>query len=148
MKILILPLLACFLCSCAVQTPQTRIERNHSLYESLSGDQQVLVQQGQIAEAMPSAGVYLAWGKPAVKSQGFREGKSFQRWDYTALQPHVSNHFSYGYGGGYPYGRRGRYGSRSNFGFGQSVDYVPYRSRSVLFRNDRVSSWEVASPPY
>ena len=142
-KILSLALLGIFLCNCAVQTPQTRIERNPALYQALSSKQKELVQQGQIGENMPSGGVYLAWGNPARKSQGHRDGKSFQRWDYMALEPVLTNRFSYGYGSGYRHGRYGRHGYHG-YGVGQSIDYIPYRSRTVLFHQDLVDSWEQA----
>ena len=101
---------------------------------------------------MPSAGVYLAWGKSASKRSGYKDGKSFQQWDYNTLHPVSTNYFSYGYGSGYypyrRYGRYGRYRDYNTFGLGHSIDYIPYRSRSVAFHKDRVSSWEVADPPY
>ena len=142
---------ALLLCSCTISTPQTRIEQNPALYQALSPEHQALAQQGQITKNMPSAGVFLAWGQPASKRSGHKDGKNFLQWDYNSLHPVVSRSFSYGYG--YSpyrrYGRYGRYGGRYNsFGVGQSVDYIPYRARSVAFHKDRVSSWEVANPPY
>ena len=106
MKTLFLGLLAVALCSCASQTPQTRIDNNFGLYEKLSEEHKVLVQQGQIAEGMSGSAVFLAWGKPEQKVGGFREGKHFQRWDYTAHRPVVSNNFAFGSS----FGRSGRRG--------------------------------------
>ena len=152
MKTLFLGLLAVALCSCASQTPQTRIDNNFGLYEKLSEEHKVLVQQGQIAEGMSGSAVFLAWGKPEQKVGGFREGKHFQRWDYTAHRPVVSNNFAFGSS----FGRSGRRGGfrggrfgRGGFGFGQSVTYIPFRSHSVLFVDERVDSWESAQrTPY
>lgn len=149
------PLLFLFLClllaNCTVSTPQTRIDQHPALYQGLSPEHQTLVQRGQITEKMPSAGVFLAWGKPASKRSGYDGGKDYQQWDYNSLRPVVSSGFSYGYGYGPYYGHRGRYGRYGyydTFGLSQSVDYIPYRSRSVVFRNDRVASWEISDPPF
>ncbi|MEM9081609.1 MAG: hypothetical protein AAGC74_13055 [Verrucomicrobiota bacterium] len=130
---------ALFLASCAPSTPSARIEKNPVLYNQLSLREQELVSQGRIEEGMSTAAVYLALGEPDQKSQGSARGVRTERWDYTALYPIYRNHFygHYGYGG---YGRcRRRYGG---IGFGPSIDYVPIRSASVWFENDRVRSWE------
>jgi hypothetical protein len=137
MKHLLLALLSVFLCSCASQNPQTRIQNSRPLYDALSKDHQELVAQGQIAEGMSPSAVYLALGNPDRKSNGRKNGRTFERWDYTSLQPVMVNNFHYGDWGG---GRR--HHGWSGYGIGQSIEYIPYRSSSVWFLNNKVDSWE------
>lgn len=144
MKITFLALASVILCGCVAQTPQTRIQNNPALFQTLSKPHQELAQQGKIAKGMPSAGVFLALGNPSRRSEGHRNGKDFQRWDYTSLQPVIHHNFHFGYGRGYHRYRHHRH----HFGVGHSIDYLPYRSRSVWFTGDRVDSWEFFSQPY
>ena len=128
--------------SCTMSTPQARIERNVSLYDSLPPKHRELVSQGRIAKGMSTSAVYLALGEPSRKTRGFRENQSFERWDYTRMQPHYYNSFYSYFGRGY-----GRYGGRySGFGFAPTIEYVPYRSASVLFHGGAVDSWEQLEP--
>lgn len=129
---------ALVICSCAMQTPQARIEHNPALYEALSPKQQELVSQGKIARGMPKTGVFLAMGNPDRRGQGHKDGQPYERWDYATLRPVYYNTFygSYGYGGGC--GRHGYYG----VGYVPTVDYVRERAASVWFRKDRVDAWE------
>lgn len=128
--------------SCVISSPQTRIDRDYSLYQSLPPKHQELVQRGEIAEGMSKSAVYLAWGNPSRKVQGHRDDADFERWDYTRLQPHYYNRFYTHFGHGY--GRRGRY--YHSYGFAPSIEYVPYRSASVKFRSGTVESWERLGP--
>ena len=52
-----LALVVLLLSSCAIQSPQARIERNPEIYEALTAKQQELVSQGQIAKGMTKPGV-------------------------------------------------------------------------------------------
>lgn len=142
MKALVAALLSVLVCSCAVQNPQTRIEKNRPLFDSLSPKHQDLVAKGEIAEGMPYPAVFLALGNPDRKSRGRREGRDFDRWDYTSLQPVMHNNFHYGYWGGW-----GRYHRMHGWGLGQSIEYIPYRSSSVWFMNGKVDSWEFVGRP-
>ena len=113
---------------------QCRIAANPALYEALSPKHKNLVAEGRLAESMPKTAVFLAWGTPDRRGSGFREGVSFDRWDYTRLQAVHSTAIG-GWGG-----RRGRcYGWG---GYGPSVTYIPYRSATVWFHNERADSWE------
>ena len=128
--------------SCMVATPQWRIERNASLYESLPDNHRDLAGRGRITKGMSQSAVYLALGTPSRKVRGFRNNTSFERWDYTRLQPHFhhSFHTYHGYG-------LGRHGIRYHgFGFAPSIGYLPSRSASVTFRDSRVESWELLDP--
>lgn len=137
--------LSLLFCSCAVDTPQTRIANNGAAYDSLSPRHQALVERGQIEKGMPKKGVRLALGSPRHISHGQRDGTDFERWTYTRLQPvyHQRLFASYGYGG-YRYcgRRRGYYG----LGYAPSIEYYPARSATVFFRGDKVDSWERYAP--
>ena len=130
------------LANCTIGTPQARIDRNYSLFESLPAKHQALVSQGRIAKGMSKSGVFLALGDPSRKSEGFRNDAMFERWDYARLQPHYYNSFSTYFG--YGFGRhRGNY---HGLGFSPTIEYVPYRSASVIFRREVVDSWERLDP--
>lgn len=139
----LLPILAAigaatlFLSSCA-STPTTRIEKNQGIYNQLSLRDQELVSNGKIEEGMSAQAVYLAFGSPDRKLEGESNGLKTMRWDYTSLTPIYTNRFygGFGYGGGCRYRRRGF------FGFSPRVDYIPSRSATVWFEEDRVRSWE------
>lgn len=145
--LLLLPLaaVALMLCSCAVDTPQTRIARNPGAYDSLSQRHQALVERGRIEKGMPKAGVRLALGSPRSIVHGYRDGSDFERWTYTRLEPHYSQNFYGAYRFGdycYPGRRRGYYG----FGYSPTIEYHPIRSATVWFRGEKVDSWESLIP--
>lgn len=148
MKLLppLLALLAVFtLSNCSSVNPAGRIEKNPQIYNDLSLEEQELVSQGQITEGMTPGGVFLALGSPDRRLEGSSEGKRTMRWDYTSLSPVYRSSFfgSYGFGGG-RFGRRGhgRRGGFGSFGFSPSVSYIPTRSSTVWFEDERVRSWE------
>jgi hypothetical protein len=132
--------------SCVPSTPQTRIERNPAAFAALSAKDQELVRQGSIAKGMRAAAVLLAWGEPSARLEGFRDGKTSERWEYTGSEPVYTNsvYGGFGYYGGY----RGRYGRYHGpyvpygYGFGPTVTYVPYCRSRVWFVNGRVDAWE------
>ena len=128
--------------SCAPNTPRLRIEQNLSLYESLTGEHKELVHQGRIAKGMSKNAVYLALGGPSRKIRGFRDDASFERWDYTRLRPAYYHSFHTYHV--HRYGRHGRH--IHGFGFSPTVGYRPYRAASVLFKGEKVDSWEQLSP--
>jgi outer membrane protein assembly factor BamE (lipoprotein component of BamABCDE complex) len=127
------------LANCTASTPQTRIDRNYSLYESLPPKHQELVHQGRITKGMSKSAVFLALGDPSRKTEGYRDNDHFERWDYTRLEPRYYNTFytSFGFG---TYGHR--HSDYYGYGFAPTVEYVPYRSITVLFRSGVVDSWE------
>ena len=129
------------LANCTVGTPQARIEGNYALYESLPEKHRELVSQGRIDKGMSKSAVYLALGDPSRKVRGFRDDAHFERWDYTRLQPRYYHSFHSFYGSGWGCGR-GYHG----YGFAPTVEYVPYRSSSVIFKRDVVDSWERLGP--
>ena len=141
------------LSNCSSSSPTSRIEKHAEIYSELSVRDQELVSQGQIAEGMSPGGVFLALGDPDRQVEGSAEGKRTMRWDYTSLYPIYTNSFygGFGYGGYGGYGRGfggygggyGRHGGRyGGFGFGPQVSYIPGRSSTVWFENERVRSFE------
>ncbi|NWK57142.1 hypothetical protein HW115_16085 [Verrucomicrobiaceae bacterium N1E253] len=130
--------LAILLSSCS-STPQSRIQKNPELYNRLPEKHKALVQQGKIDRGMKQPAVYLAMGNPDSKVTGNREGRSYERWDYSVLTPVYTSGFGgyYGYGRGY-YGRGPYYGT----GYYPEVYYVPTRGSSVYFRKGSVVGWE------
>jgi len=133
-------LVSILLASCANQTPQTRIEQNPKILASLPASQQKAVQSGSIIEGMTKNAVFLAWGNPDKKYENFSEGKKTEKWLYTKLRPVYSQRVSGVFGYGY---RNYRYrGFYPGFGLGTTVSYLPAPAASVIFTNDKVSSWQ------
>lgn len=123
--------------SCAPSTPQARIDRSPEKFSSLKTSHQNLVRQGRIERGMPPDAVYLAWGTPSRIFQGDTAGKNTERWDYAGYRPVHPPGF-HGPPGIHPYSP---YGPPAP-GFGPDVAYVPYRTASVWFVNNRVDAWE------
>lgn len=141
MKPAVTAFLACLaFASCAPSTPQARIAKSPETFASLNKKHQSLVQQGQLGTGMPAEGVLLAWGAPDQRFEGSKNSQRTERWDYSTLRPvYPIGHFGYGYGSHYgPYGRH----FHSGVGYGPEVAYIPERTASVWFINNRVDSWE------
>jgi len=146
-----------FIASCASSTPQSRIEKNPTILESLPESEKNAVKTGNITAGMTKNAVFLAWGNPDRKFESFTEGEKLEKWSYTKLSPVYSQRFSgsFGYGHRRGFGRRrsfgrsgfrgGRFGFKGGhhggFGIGTSVSYIPTPAASVTFKNDRVVSW-------
>ncbi len=142
--------------SCASNSPAKRIEKNPEVFEKLSSSDKELAQQGKIKRGMHKDAVLIAWGKPSGHSAGSRQGKSFEKWNYTRSTPIYTNSFG-GYGGygrgyggygrgyggyGRSYGRRGYRGGYGGFGYGSGIAYIPYTSATVEFDSaNRVTDW-------
>jgi hypothetical protein len=145
MKHLLLPgaALILLLCSCVTQTPQTRIADNPTAFAALSTEHQGLVSKGLIAKGMPKSGVLLALGRPSRQTHGYRDGASYERWDYTRLYPIYTGGFfgSYYHGCGYHHGGYG-------YGYVPEVHYIPQRDASIWFLGDRVHAWDKVAMPY
>ncbi len=125
--------------SCAPSTPETRIRKHPQDYAKLSEKHKEAVARGEIARGMSKEAVLLAWGSPAARIEGLRNGKFSERWNYEGRQAVTHHHFF----GGYTSGGYGRYGySGYNAGFGPEVTYIPYVSASVWFVDGRVDEWE------
>jgi hypothetical protein len=138
-------LLVGVLASCAPSTPQQRIARNPAAFQSLTKKQQDLVSQGLISRGMPAQAVVLAWGPPSRRYEGASQGATTQRWDYFGTQAVVTNQFGFGPG----WGRAGAWG-RCGWGpygwgdpfWGPDIAYIPYRRATIVFKNEKVDSWE------
>lgn len=138
------------LASCASPL-EKRIERNPDLFAKLSPSDQSLVRQGRLREGMTQEAVFLAWGRPDGVAEGVQKGVKTEQWTYLGSQPVYTDTFYGGWGwggwggwGGPGWRRGGGYcGSWDPYwgGYGSSVTYIPYRSASVSFRNDRVTEY-------
>jgi len=96
---------ALFFGGCA--TPEKRISEHPDLYNGLPARQQQLVTQGQIAPGMSRNAVWLAWGNPEQKVNGYARGNTTETWVYLTTTTYPYG-YGYGYGGfgygwGYPY---------------------------------------------
>ena len=165
---------ALFFGGCA--TPESRISKNRDLYNSLPPRQQQLVTQGQIAPGMSRNAVWLAWGGPEQKVNGYARGTATETWIYyttTSAYPYGYGYGGYGYGGfggygPYGYGYPGFWGGgvgvfRSHHGhrfvvFGDPFydpffySYIPltvqYPYKTVTFVNGRVVGFQHMVGPY
>ena len=143
-KLLVLLTAALLASSCVPITPQTRIQHHPQLFDALSPSERDLVQRGELAKGMSQDAVFLAWGPPAMRYEGYHQGKASMRWDYTGARAVYSDSFY----GVYGYGRYGYHGHYAHpygayaYGFAPELTYVPYRRASVWFVNNRVDGWE------
>src|SRR5207302_4433868 len=146
-------------------TTESRISEHRDLYASLPARHQQLVAQGQIAPGMSQNAVWLAWGSPEQKVNGFARGQSTETWVYYSY----TNAYPYGYGyGRFGYGYPGFYGGgigvfRTHHGrrfvvFGDPFydpfysSYIPpqvqYPYKTVTFVNGRVVAFQHLVTPY
>lgn len=124
---------------------EKRIARNPDLFNQLTPSDQLLVRQGRLREGMTKEAVFLAWGRPDGVTEGAQKGVKTEQWTYLGAQPVYTDTFYGGWGWGGPGWRRG-WGYCGPWdpywgGYGTSVTYVPYRTASVNFRNDRVTDY-------
>ncbi len=132
---LLIPGVATFLLgACQTVTPSTRISQNPVMYNMLSTEHKVLVQQGRICEGMSKDAVFLAWGKPNTPPvTGQQNGVSYEKWVYATYQPVMVDTVSVGLGcDSFWHGA----------GLGTSTAYVPQENAWVMFQNNIVTAWE------
>lgn len=149
-------LAAAMLSGCVTtSTVESRIAARPELYIDLPAEHRSLVDRGQIKEGMSKDAVFLAWGAPDGMRESSSNGRRTEVWLYETYDPvytqHVDVGYGYGYGGwGHGYSRsrlRGGHGyydcyPYDSIGIGTEVSYVPRVSRTVKFRNDKVTAWE------
>jgi hypothetical protein len=129
-------LLAMLIPACVPNTPEARIAASPALFDSLTGPHQRLVREGKISKGMPPHAVELALGKPDSRTQGSDRGESFERWEYSSLEPIYFSNF-----GSIPY--HSPYGPAFGYQDAPGVAYVPRIRGLVLFRRNEVSAWEM-----
>lgn len=151
---LLFPLLAVCAVSCSTNTPQTRIEKNPRIFDSLNTADQALVEVGKIQNGMTPPAVFLAWGPPDGRAEGEKEGERFEQWVYQSLSPVVVQStwggWGPGWGPGWGYGgwRRGGLAGPGwgpwgwNNGIATDIAFIPETSSWVKFVNNRVESWQ------
>lgn len=154
-------LIGLLLSSCSSVNPQTRIDKNPSIYEGLPTKHKELVKQRQLSEGMSKNAVFLAWGKADRETESFVDGKNSSTWYYTTLTPSYRQHISGGIILGshynhYPYDHSwhgSRYSSRRHSRryhrgsllyptIGTSVVYSRSDVASVSFKNGKVVAWQ------
>src|SRR5207248_31947 len=120
---------ALFFSGCA--TPESRVSKNPELYNSLPARQQQLVTQGQIAPGMSRNAVWLAWGGPGQKINGYARGNATETWVYYT----TTTAYGYGGSGGYGYGPfgYGPWGYPGFWGGGVGVFRSHHGHRFVVF---------------
>jgi len=129
------------LASCVPMTPQARIDQHPEKFTRLSAQHQILVRQGKIALGMTQDAVAIAWGEPAERFVGTKGTTTTERWDYEDSRPLYTTPSFNNYPGPYdPNHRHLHHGD--GWGMGPEIVYVPSRTGSVWFLNDRVESWE------
>jgi len=137
---------ALFFGGCA--TPEKRISEHPDLYNGLPARQQQLVTQGQIAPGMSRNTVWLAWGNPEQKVNGYARGNTTETWVYL-----TTTTYPYGYGyGGYGYGPYG-YGYPGFWGGGVGVFRTHHGHRFAVFGDPfydpfYYSYWPTVTYPY
>lgn len=106
------------------------------MYDMLTPEQKMLVQQGRICEGMSKDAVFLAWGNPNTPPvSGQQDGVSYEKWVYASYQPVMVDSVSVGFGCGHgPFWHGG--------GIGTSTAYVPRENAWVMFQNNKVTAWE------
>ena len=113
-------------------TPESRISDHRDLYDSLPARQQQLVAQGQIAGGMSRNAVWLAWGAPEQRVNGYARGNTTENWVY-----YTTTTYPYGYGYGYGYGGFGYgpwgYGYPGFWGGGVGVFRTHHGRRFAVF---------------
>ncbi len=111
-------------------TPESRISDHRDLYDSLPARQQQLVAQGQIAGGMSRNAVWLAWGAPEQKVNGYARGNTTENWVYYTTTTYP---YGYGYGyGGFGYGPWG-YGYPGFWGGGVGIFRTHHGRRFAVF---------------
>jgi hypothetical protein len=111
-------------------TPKSRISDHRDLYDSLPARQQQLVAQGQIAGGMSRNAVWLAWGAPEQRVNGYARGNTTENWVYYTTTTYG---YGYGYGyGGFGYGPYG-YGYPGFWGGGVGVFRTHHGRRFAVF---------------
>lgn len=115
--------------------------KNPEMVGKLSVKERGFVERGQLTRGMSKDGVYLAWGAPEQRFEGYAEGGMTERWDYTTTKTVSAPQFSLGFGFG-SYGRYRRGYSGLGFSTGPDFATVPVHAASVWFTDGRVKSWE------
>jgi hypothetical protein len=131
-------------------TPAARIASNPGAFDRLSSHQQELVRQGVLERGMRPEAVWLAWGEPARRFEGWEKGKATLRWDYAGTQPVYATSIggSVGwYGGrhwGGPFQHRYGYAPYTSFEMSPEVAFVPYHRATAWFANGKLEAWSRA----
>lgn len=129
---------AAVMVSCHSVTPADRIAANPIVFNSLSPQQKLLVEQGRICEGMTTEAVRLAWGSPSNVLQGQKKGHSFEQWQYVVQEPVTTSYPEFGgCWGPYPYHRY----CYPHYGMGMGTTFIPRVTAQVTFEKGVVTEW-------
>ena len=132
------------------------------MYQTLSGRDQALVNEGRIREGMSENAVWLAWGAPDERLAGRSHGQSAETWIYVSTTAVYDPYprFGLGFGGGF-YGGGGLFRHRGHFAyrsygfydpfydpfFYSRFEHVSYPYKTVSFQGGRVIGYQFLAPP-
>ena len=123
-----------------------RIARNPTLFMAQPREHQRLIERGELARGMSRDAVTLAWGAPSETYEGTENGDLMERWSYLGRRNVYHDNLAFGYGIGWGVPARGAWcygpGPYHNVGFAQQVSQIPYQKAYVIFKNNKVDSWE------
>jgi hypothetical protein len=135
-----LAILAVSLIGCAT-TVETRKEQRYGAYSSLTSEQKLAVDLGQIKVGMPMDAVYIAWGKPNQTLTSETASGTQVHWLYAGTYLQSYTHWSYPS----PYSPF----HHSYFGPELAHDYVvlSYIRAEVIFEGGLVKQWRTLPRP-
>jgi hypothetical protein len=116
------------LAGCAANSVATRKKERPAVYEALSPEMRLLVDQGQITRGLDTNAVYIAWGQPGQVTQGENDLGQTTTWSYYGTFTQQTtimgwHHVYYGY---------------------NPVNYI---SAQVTFTNGSVKQWQTYPVP-
>jgi hypothetical protein len=134
---LLIPLLV----GCATSTIESRRVERLAAYQSLSPEQQQLVDQGQIRVGMTSDAVYIAWGPPSEVLQSEDASGHTVIWRYYGTWTQETRYWTYRE---VNRGKDDIYLERY-----LATDYNPrdYVRAEILIKDGKVSSWRTLPRP-
>ena len=142
MKRAILLLIGCvFLSGCATSTVESRKKERQAAYNSLSPEENQLVDLGQIKVGMSQDAVYIAWGPPAEILQGQSGNSGVQTtWLYYGTTMQETRYWTF---------REVPYKGHVFLERYLDRDYDPrdYVRAEIVFVDGKVASWRTLPRP-
>jgi hypothetical protein len=122
------------LCAVGCSTPESRIEKNQTVFQSLPPDVQTKIRSGQVEVGFAPAWVKMALGEPDRRYTRSTETGTVEVWGYRSHKPALS--FGLGVAGG---------GGSSSVGGGVGVSTGRSRDEDqvrIVFANGKVTAVE------
>jgi hypothetical protein len=134
-----------FMCSCASNTPQSRIAKRPQVFATLPEKHKTMVQRGQIAEGMGKDAVWFAWGPAQDIFTASEKGNRSEIWRYLGQRAVYRNSIGIGYSTGFYGGRCSRYHVDPFLHYDVGPYYIPYTAAEVKFQKEKVVSWQAVN---